>query len=325
MKNKALLFLFVLLFLSVPMLLAQEKSSDSTNTNFNDTTQAKEKWGDWNDWDNEDGEWHEHTSSNDWEDWNFQFNLFSGKKHPTISVLYGLSQISLRQFGSKFAEPALMELKLGYTRQDTLDNACGVLWHKFNYAYVSNITTDLKKVSALNPDLETNLWRFGFGWEKGYGYQFGSSQIIPYHASGLEWSRLKMIEQPSLNPDKITTNYFDNSFRFGTHSETGIRINPIPNISLEVGYERAAIFPRLLFWKWACSALIEVAAQSMLDKFLDEVSDASPYAVPIVSALLKGALSYGIYELREEKMNYPFNSASPIMYNQVKFGMTFMF
>ncbi len=325
MKNKLLLFLFVIFLSSVPAVQAQEELTDSTTTNFNDTTQVKDKWEDWKDWDDEDNGWHEHAVWNDWGDWNFQFNMFSEKKRPTISLLYGLSQVTLRQFSSKFAHPALAELKLGYTRRDTLDNACGVLWHKFNYAYVSNITTDLKKVSALTPDLETNLWRFGFGWEKGYGYLLGASEIIPYHASGLEWSRLKMIEQPGSISDKITTDYYDNSFRFGTHSETGIRINPIKNISLEIGYERAAIFPRLLFWKWAGSALIEVAAQSILDEFIDEVRDASPYAVPIVNALLKGALSYGIYELREEKMNWPFNSTSPIMYNQVKFGITFMF
>lgn len=312
MKNKLCLLLVISFVSFVPAAsFAQEK----------DTTATKDKWEDWKNWDEDD----EMNDWGGWEDWDIRFNMFSKRSRPTISVLYGMSQINLKNFSSEFADPAFFELKLGYTQRDTLRPACGVLWHKYNYFYVGNITTDLKDVSALNPELETNLWRFGFGWEKGFGYKIGASEIIPYHAGGLEWSRLKMIEQPVSRVDKNITNYFDNSFRFGTHAEAGIRINPIPNLSIEAGYERAAIFPRHLFWKWAGSALIEVAAQGLLDEFIDEIIDASPYAAPIVNAVLKGALSYGIYELREEKMNWPFDSAPPLMYAQVKFGLTFMF
>jgi hypothetical protein len=53
--------------------------------------------------------------------------------------------------------------------------------------------------------------------------------------------------------------------------------------------------------------------------------DSSPYAGPVVGFILKSALSYGIYELRQEKMNWPFSSAAPLSYDQVKFGMTFNF
>jgi len=311
MKSKIFLLLILLLVWFAPTVFSQET----------DSTKAKDKWEDWENWDEDDDadEW------GGWDDWDIKFNIFSNRSRPTISALYGISQIKLKNFGSKFADPTLIELKLGYTRRDTLPGTCGVLWHKYNYFYIGNTTTDLKNISALNPDLETNLWRFGFGWEKGYGYKFGVSEIIPYHSGGIEWSRLKMIEQPVANFDKNIANYFNDSFRFGTHAEAGLRINPIPNISIEAGYERAAIFPRHLFWKWAGSALIEVAAQGLLDKFIDEIIDTSPYAAPIVNAVLKGALSYGIYELREEKMNWPFNSAPPLMYDQVKFGLTFMF
>ncbi len=56
-----------------------------------------------------------------------------------------------------------------------------------------------------------------------------------------------------------------------------------------------------------------------------EVFESSPAAGPIVNFLLKNALAYGFYELRQEKMNWPFNSEAPIAYDQFKFGVTVVF
>jgi hypothetical protein len=32
-----------------------------------------------------------------------------------------------------------------------------------------------------------------------------------------------------------------------------------------------------------------------------------------------------MYQLRQEKMNWPFNTAPPLAYDQFKFGVTFVF
>jgi len=53
--------------------------------------------------------------------------------------------------------------------------------------------------------------------------------------------------------------------------------------------------------------------------------DASPTAVPVVHFLLKNGLSYGVYQLRKEKMNYPFDSEAPIVNDTFKVGVTFIF
>jgi hypothetical protein len=93
----------------------------------------------------------------------------------------------------------------------------------------------------------------------------------------------------------------------------------------EAGYERSIVFERHLFWKWAGSGIIEVAAQGLLDAFIKEIFKSSPSAGPIVYFVLKSALGYGLYELRQEKMNWPFSSAPPIAFNNIKFGVTFTF
>jgi hypothetical protein len=94
---------------------------------------------------------------------------------------------------------------------------------------------------------------------------------------------------------------------------------------LDAGYERSIVFQRHLFWKWAGSAVMETAAQGLLDGFINKIFCSSPAAGPIVNFVLKNALAYGIYELRKDKMNWPFNSEAPFTYDQFKFGMTFVF
>lgn len=80
-----------------------------------------------------------------------------------------------------------------------------------------------------------------------------------------------------------------------------------------------------MFWKWAGSAIIEAAANGVLDVFIKEIFKSSPSAGPIVFFILKSALGYGLYELRQEKMNWPFPSAPPIAMDNIKFGVTLTF
>jgi hypothetical protein len=123
--------------------------------------------------------------------------------------------------------------------------------------------------------------------------------------------------------DVNVSELYHDSFRFGTAFEAGVRFQVIRQISLEADYERAVVFQRHLFWKWLGSAAIEGAAQFMLDRFVEEIMDSSPYFAPVMSFLLKNGLYYGIYELRKEKMNWPFNSEAPVTIDQFKVGVTF--
>ena len=63
----------------------------------------------------------------------------------------------------------------------------------------------------------------------------------------------------------------------------------------------------------------------MIDHFSKEVLKASPIAGPIVNFLLKNALSYGSFELRKKYMNWPFETVSPLMFENFKIGLSFVF
>ena len=264
-----------------------------------------------------------------WADWKEKIDFiragFHG--HPTISLLYGLSRMYQKDVQRNYADPNLLELKIGYTRERPHYEDEGLINYKYHYMQLSYFSTELANTQA-NPDVQSKMWRIGFGEATGYGYDFSNSTFIPYYSSGLMWSRVEML------PDKVLTfaalppsglEDFDQTIRFGTTAEGGFRFNFANHYTLEAGYERSIIFKRHLFAKWAMSAILESIAQSAVDKFVDEVLYASPNAAPIVNFVLKNALAYGYYELRRSKMNWPFNTEPPLTFDQFKFGMTIVF
>lgn len=229
-----------------------------------------------------------------------------------------------------FVKPNLVELKLGYIKDKSAWGKDDLVNHSYRNLYISNESNKLSGKDPVGLEIESDMWRLGFERTKGFGYKLGeSSALILYNGYTLNWSRIdfKYPNILTLLPDSEieTLNLYDESFRFGTSGVGGIRIKMIDNLMLDASYERSIVFQRHLFWKWAGSAIIESAAQGLLDKFIDEIFESSPYAGPVVSFVLKNALSYGIYELRQEKMNWPFKSEAPLSFDQFKLGLTFVF
>lgn len=294
MKLCSFLILYLLIFVSHIQILAQ----DSTET---------------------DDEW---TWEEEWEE---EWMTWSNKK-PTISLNYGFSDISRTDVQAPFADNNLIELKLGYTNQNTSKYADNINRNSFNYLFLNNNTTGIAGGSETVADIETNNWQFGAGWSDGYGYKIGeSASIIPYYTSSLTWTNLDFADDSLSENDERIKELYDETFRFGSSYESGVRIQATDLIALEGGYERSIVFERHLFWKWAGSGIIELAANGLLDVFIKEVFKSSPSAGPIVFFVLKSALGYGLYELRQEKMNWPFPSAPPIALDNIKFGVTLTF
>ena len=254
-------------------------------------------------------------------EWNF--HAFHGQ--PTISLNYGIPKMGIDKLSGSFAKTGSAEIRLGYLTEHQKGKNEYINKFKYNYFTFSNTSTDLANVTDNKTDIKTKMWQFGFGTEKGYGYRFSKAAILPYHSYGINWSRLEVQSTVRNEADKNYLDYFDQSFRFGTMTEAGIRFMPITNLSLDVAYQRELVMPRLLFWKACGSALIEAAGQWGIDEFVDEVYKSSPVAAPIVNFVLKNALSYGVYELRKEKMNWPFETIAPLTYDTFRVGLSFVF
>jgi hypothetical protein len=275
-----------------------------------DSTETDEEWK----WDEE------------WKlEWEEEWTAWSNKK-PTLSLNYGFSDISRTDVEGSFSDNNLIELKLGYTYKKITKYSENIEKSTFNYGFLNRNSTELAGGSETTSDIETDNWQFGFGWSGGYGYKIGTeSSVTPYYTSSLTWTNLDFADDSlSVNDERIKQLY-DESFRFGSSYETGVRVQATSLIALEGGYERSIVFERHLFWKWAGSGIIELAAHGLLDVFIKEVFKSSPSAGPVVFLLLKTALGYGLYELRQDKMNWPFPSAPPIAIDNIKFGVTLTF
>jgi hypothetical protein len=272
----------------------------------------------------QDDDWKEPDSSRawDWKDFKIEIGKFYKKGKPVVSFNYGFSKINLKDINSSFAKPNLLELKLGHESETSVED--NILKYRYTNVFLNYISTDLSNESEAE-GLRSNLWRFGVGWSSGYGYDFDGPSLILFNSNSLNWSRLDLKDFPADQVEKNRLDRFNQSFRFGTSADGGIRFKIAPLIALDASYERSIIFERHLFWKWAGSEIIYIASDGLLNAFINEIKDSSPFAAPIVSFALKSALSYGIYELRQEKMNWPFSTAAPLAYDQFKFGITFIF
>jgi hypothetical protein len=312
----AIIFLFIFGFAGINF--AQEE----------DSTQNEDTWDNEN-WDN--GDWNFGKNHNDFEWMDFQFH-----GRPSIETSYGLPKLAIKSLNTDFIKPGAAELRLGYSTLREYEDY--IIKYRNRFVFLGNFSKDFSKTTNNSAKLNAEIWRFGVGWLEGYGYQIGRSAIIPYTSNSFVWTRLKTnyfelpndtsyyADFPKILPNEVKTlDLFNDAFRFGTMTEGGIRIQFIPLISVNAGYERAIVFPRHLFWKHVGSMAIEWAGIGAIDFFVHEIMDDSPAAGPIISFILKNGLSYGIYQLRREKMNWPFDSAEPLTLDTWRFGLTFTF
>ena len=264
-----------------------------------------------------------HTCKHNWE---FPGDVmeWSKMKSPFISVFYGGSGLKLHDMNTGFNQSGFGEVKVGYQDIDKSYKGTNVIHFKSHYIDINAGNKDFYN-SDKTDKLTAGTLQFGYGWSRGYGYNMGSSNIALTHSFGLGWTRLRLDDPVTDSYDAGKMAYYDNTFRFGINSEAGIQAQIIPYLSINAAYNRAIIYPRVIFWKAAGSVATEAAAYGLVDEFVGKVLKSTPAAAPIVNFILKNGIAYGIYELRKEKMNFPFGGESPLMANTFKVGLTFGF
>lgn len=264
----------------------------------------------------------------DFDDWNDYKNTFSEK--PTIQLIYSWNQGDYNKdiFSADFENINAAEVRIGWTKQKSLLENSNI--HKFKYPYFffnfMEKTLNSKEISLndSNKYITKNV-QFGFAEMKGYGYQFTpKSGLYLYHGGGISWNSINYENKPdSMNNSVLET--YKGIMRFGQNFESGLKFQVYSPVSITASYNRSIVYPRHLFLQWAVGGLIEGIGQGIVDEFSKAVIKSSPKLGPIVNFVLKTGVSYGFYELRKTKMNWPFNSVSPLMYDSWKIGMSFEF
>ncbi len=309
-------FLIVLLMLSTVHTLQLVAQKEKSN-NVSDSTKSS-------------------IEKDDFEEWKDFKNTFMEK--PTLQLIYSWNQGDYNKdiFTSDFANINAAEIRLGWTKQKSLFSTNNVTKFKYPYFFFNFMEKTLNSKEISVNDLRnyvTKNVQFGFAEMKGYGYQFTpNSGLYLYHGTGISWnsinfeSKIPLVrptEQMIKNEQMLET--YTGIMRFGQNFESGLKLQVYDPVSITASYSRSIIFPRHLFLQWAVSNMIEGIGQGIVDEFSKAVIKSSPSFGPIVNFVLKTGVSYGFYELRKTKMNWPFNSVSPLMYDSWKVGMSFEF
>lgn len=244
------------------------------------------------------------------------------KGRPTMALSYGNTWISLKNSGISFDNSPMFELKLGYAYEG-----------KSKYTnYIQRFRNNFALLTYFAPQNFDLAWKIGLGNSSGYGYKIGkNSGLFLYNSNSIDWTRYDggdpviTFNMFADNGYYSTIQDFNKTFRFGTGTEAGI-IMPFGGIfNFQVQFDRTLVFPRHLVWKHLGSVIIEGVGQSVLDGFIHAVFKASPESGPIVNFLLKNGLAFGLYELRRSKMNWPFETAEPMLFDSFKGGLSITF
>lgn len=266
----------------------------------------------------------------DWEDYIDDIRIdVKIKGNPFVTIDYGLNNITNKATFREYNQIGNVNANIGFSKR-----------YKFKIPYLFSIKDDYFTIGNFSKELykkdnnnkiNLDIWQFGFGWLKGYGYNFGDFQLIPYKTDEILWTRVKtdlsVFDKNNINDlnDINNLELYNESFRFGTASTIGTTFNFFNSVGIDANYKRMVVFPRHMFWYHTGSLIIEAIGNGIIDRFVKSVFASSPSVGPIVFVVFKAAYTYGIYELRKDKMNWPFNTAKPLFFDQFNLGLKFTF
>jgi len=276
----------------------------------------------------------------DW-DWDFELENFkfikpsnsewdTKEKRPFVRLNYGTSFLADKNYeGAPFKDNIDLEIVLGYYKLKEHKKSILTKTEASEF-FIANISDEIIDPDNKFEGVNIDSWRFGFNNRDCYGYKFHDNFMLDFgHSDGMGWTYMHFDPKNWSDQLDTNTNYnfrtFNETIRFGEQFESSVSLTLFEKLSINAAYERVNVYPRHMFWYWSLSKIIESAGQGMVDGFVKEIRKFSPEFTPIFNFILKSGLSYGIYELRKKKMNWPIKTAPPFTFENIKFGASFNF
>lgn len=261
----------------------------------------------------------------------FLKRLYEGKRliqnHPTLEFNYGYSGLSTADalFKSDMAGAYPIGLVYGFTRFDDRLLVDDIFEYGSEYTFLRNITSHFKPDFLESEGITTDTWQFGFGITDGLGYNFLDRRFIMYHSGAFIWTHIDVELYPNNAHDLRLLGDFDREFRFGSYWGGGVKYQIAGPAYLNIGYEHTVVFKRTLFGKFLVSWLVENVSQRWIDFVEYDMMKTHGKNWPWLKFLIKNAISFALYELRRNNMNWPMNTAEPFNFDSFKAGVTFIF
>ena len=240
-----------------------------------------------------------------------------------IDFNYGLSfydDIEDQRFRNHYT----FEGSYGFFRSFGDEKFASILRFASEYAFLGNISSDFKTFENNSLGIETDSWRFGFGYSDGFAYDFGkNSKFYLIHSSDWVWTRMDIIGNRESFPHDLAK--FDEKFKFGNKFRGGMKMQLYKGINLDFVYENTLIYPAHTVPKWLGMWVFDNLAQRWFDYFEPEWVDTFGNYYPWVRFIYKNLVSYILYEVRKDEMYWPFNSEKPVAFDSYKVGISFVF
>jgi len=251
--------------------------------------------------------------------------ITGGNARPFLEASFGLSQPGQELFTGEFAPLGVVEGKLGYS--ETAQHKGIVVSLDERYLFGAYGKSEWYPFEEATPEEVTSEFtRFGFGNRLGYGYELGLIGLLLYNQNALNWTKMDFAPPDSLSDaDLSILERYQDAYRFGTLAEAGAKFELFGSISAIASVEAAVILPRTVFWPWLGSAMLQYGVQGLITTFSESIIDTSPALGPLIYFALKTAVSYGFYLGMKDRMNWPFDSETPLTTETAKLGAQITF
>ena len=247
-----------------------------------------------------------------------------GDFRPFVEGIYGIGEPKHTKFTDSFSKFGLIEARVGYSEIKKYRKTMWELDERF--AFGNYLSSDADFLEDKSGNIKSEAYRFGFGNRLGYGYKLGPVALIPYNQNQFIWTKLMTTrpEDISLEDNDILDRY-EGTYRFGVSTEGGVKLEMFEFLSVVASYELAVVYPRVIFWPWLGSYVIMQTGLGVVSVFSEDIVKSSPLLGPIIYFLLKNGISYAFYTGLQDRMNWPFESETPLTMQSVKLGASIKF
>jgi hypothetical protein len=249
---------------------------------------------------------------------------WEGEFKPYFEFTYGYAQPMQKLFSGTFAPIGQYEVKLGYSDINLFRSF--ILGMDERYVFGSYAKPDYNFVDEDVTGVTNEATRFGFGNRLGFGYDISAIQLLPYNNIQYVWTKVNPIDSSDIErADRNILDRYSGVFRFGHSGEAGVKLQIAKSIGVIAGFEYAVVYPRHIFWPWLGSHIIQSTALGMVSVFSEDIVNSSPIFGPLMYFLLKNGVMYALYQGYRDKMNWPFNSETPLTFETYKLGVSLTF
>lgn len=242
-----------------------------------------------------------------------------------LATQYGFSfsTFGFDQFDSKLANTYNLEFVYGFVRLIDLEEFPDLFKHQSEYAFLGNISTNFKTFNIKTDGIISDTWRFGFGLNDGYGYNFGeNSHFWLMHNTAISWTRTDFVDRFTETYDDSLMNAYDEQFKFGAVWSGGLRMQIYKSFHIDLIYEHSLYYKDFLLGEWTGMWFFDNVTQRTMEIWEPELFQYFGRDYPWVKFLYKNLLSFVMNEFRRKQAFFPFHGEGSLSFDSFKVSFT---